>query len=185
MITFNQNELDGRTRFCRTIGLSSGKLETLQTTSRTGQPIVALEPTGLATVTLITASAAISGLLFGYDTAVVNGALVFLRAQFQLTAFQTELAATSLLWGCVVGAAIAGYLCDRHGRRRVLMLSGVLFVASAIGAALPTASWQFLIARVVGGVAIGCASLVAPLYIAEIAPAAIEAGWSRSTNWQS
>jgi sugar porter (SP) family MFS transporter len=153
--------------------LSSGKFETLQTTSRTGQPIVAVERTGLATVTLITASAAISGLLFGYDTAVVNGALIFLRAQFQLTAFQTELAATSLLWGCVVGAAIAGYLCDRYGRRRVLMLSGVLFVASAIGAALPTASWQFLIARVVGGVAIGCASLVAPLYIAEIAPAAI------------
>src|ERR1700691_6368693 len=91
----------------------------------------------------IAGSAAISGLLFGYDTAVVNGALVFLRAQFNLTAFQTELAATSLLWGCVLGAAMAGYLCDRYGRRRVLLLSGVLFVASAIGAALPTAAWQF------------------------------------------
>ncbi len=134
---------------------------------------MAHERTGLVAVTLITGSAAISGLLFGYDTAVVNGALVFLRAQFNLTAFQTELAATSLLWGCVLGAAMAGYLCDRYGRRRVLMLSGVLFVASAIGAALPTAAWQFLLARLVGGVAIGCASLVAPLYIAEISPAAI------------
>ena len=139
----------------------------------TDPPILANERTGLVTVTLITGSAAISGLLFGYDTAVVNGALVFLRAQFNLTAFQTELAATSLLWGCVLGAALAGYLCDRYGRRRVLLLSGLLFVASAIGAAVPTAAWQFLLARLVGGLAIGCASLVAPLYIAEISPAAI------------
>ena len=134
---------------------------------------MAHDRTGLLTVTLITGSAAISGLLFGYDTAVVNGALVFLRAQFNLTAFQTELAATSLLWGCVLGAAMAGYLCDRYGRRRVLFLSGLLFVVSAIGAAVPTAAWQFLLARLVGGLAIGCASLVAPLYIAEISPAAI------------
>ena len=81
----------------------------MQTPSPIDPPILPHERTGLVTVTLITGSAAISGLLFGYDTAVVNGALVFLRAQFNLTAFQTELAATSLLWGCVLGAAMAGY----------------------------------------------------------------------------
>lgn len=145
----------------------------MQITTRGERPIVATEHSRLATVTLITMSAAISGLLFGYDTAVVNGALVFLRAQFRLTAFATEMAASSLLWGCVLGAAVAGYLCDRYGRRRVLLLSGALFVVSALGAALPIAAWQFLLARLTGGVAIGCASLVAPLYIAEIAPAGI------------
>ena len=122
-------------------------------------------------VLLVSGSAAIAGLLFGYDTAVINGALVYLRLTFQLTPLQTELVATVLLWGCAVGAAIAGYVSDRYGRRAVLLSAGILFCLSALGSAFPSHLWQLLLARAVGGLAIGSASLIAPLYISEIAPA--------------
>jgi SP family arabinose:H+ symporter-like MFS transporter len=124
-------------------------------------------------VWLVSGSAAIAGLLFGYDTAVINGALVYLQPEFHLTALQTELVATVLLWGCAVGAAIAGYVSDRYGRRAVLLSAGVLFCISALGSAFPAHLWQLLLARAVGGLAIGSASLIAPLYISEIAPAAM------------
>lgn len=117
--------------------------------------------------------AACSGLLFGFDIAVINGAIVFLRSQWGLTEFQTEWAASSLLLGCVFGAACGGWLSDRFGRRRILMLSAVLFAVSAIGAALPRTLAEFAAARILGGLAIGVASLLAPLYIAEAAPAHI------------
>lgn len=120
---------------------------------------------------LVAASTAIAGLLFGYDTAVINGALVYLKADFQLSAVTTELTATVLLWGCAVGAGAAGFVSDRFGRRVVLLASGILFCISGLGAALSTEWWQLLTARVLGGLAIGCASLIAPLYLAEISPA--------------
>src|SRR5579862_2303838 len=120
---------------------------------------------------LVAASTAIAGLLFGYDTAVINGALVYLKADFQLTAVTTELTAAVLLWGCAVGAGAAGFVSDRFGRRVVLLASGVLFCISGLGAALSTQWWHLLTARVLGGLAIGCASLIAPLYLAEISPA--------------
>jgi sugar porter (SP) family MFS transporter len=124
-------------------------------------------------VVLVAGSAAIAGLLFGYDTAVINGALVYLRLEFRLNSIQTELVATVLLWGCAVGAALAGYVSDRYGRRPVLFAAGILFCVSALGAAFPARLWQLLLARVLGGLAIGTASLVAPLYISEIAPARV------------
>ncbi|HUK17791.1 MAG TPA: sugar porter family MFS transporter [Bryobacteraceae bacterium] len=114
--------------------------------------------------------AAISGFLFGFDIAVINGALIFLREQFHLTEFQTEFAASALLIGCVAGASIAGFLSDRFGRRRILILSALLFALSSLGAALPRNLSEFTIARFLGGVAIGVASVLAPLYIAELAP---------------
>jgi sugar porter (SP) family MFS transporter len=104
---------------------------------------------------------------------VINGAILFLREQFHLTEFQTELAASSLLIGCVAGASIAGTLSDRLGRRRILVFSALLFAVSSIGAALPRDLTEFAAARFVGGVAIGVASVLAPLYIAEVAPPAI------------
>jgi SP family arabinose:H+ symporter-like MFS transporter len=124
-------------------------------------------------VLLIAASTAIAGLLFGYDTAVINGALVYLKSDFALGSVATELTAAVLLWGCAIGAGAAGYISDRFGRRVVLLTSGILFCASAIGAALAIQLWQLLAARVLGGLAIGCASLIAPLYLAEIAPARV------------
>jgi sugar porter (SP) family MFS transporter len=122
-------------------------------------------------VILVAASAATAGLLFGYDTAVINGALVYLRAEFHLSSVETELVATVLLWGCAAGAALSGWASDRFGRRLVLFAAGILFCVSALGAAFPSQLWQLLAARVLGGLAIGSASLIVPLYIAEIAPA--------------
>lgn len=122
---------------------------------------------------MVSIVAAASGLLFGFDIAVINGAIIFLRQQFGLTEFQTEVAASSLLVGCVAGASIAGWLSDRFGRRRILILSAVLFAVSAIGAALPRNLAEFTAARFAGGIAIGMASVLAPLYIAEVAPPGI------------
>ncbi len=122
-------------------------------------------------VLLATIVAATSGLLFGFDTAVINGALIFLREQLHLTEVETEIAASSLLFGCIFGASAAGWLSDRFGRKRVLMISGLLFALSAIGAAIPQTLTQFAAARVTGGLAVGAASVLAPLYIAEVAPA--------------
>jgi sugar porter (SP) family MFS transporter len=122
---------------------------------------------------LPTAIAAIGGLLFGFDTAVINGAIVFLKRQFALTDSQTEIGASSLLLGCVLGASVAAFTSDRFGRKRVLLAAAVLFAASSIAAALPRNLTQFVIARLVGGLAIGLASTLSPLYIAEISPAPI------------
>jgi len=121
-------------------------------------------------VYLASVVAAVSGLLFGFDIAVINGAIVFLRQQFALSDFQTELAASSLLVGCIPGAMLAGYLSDRFGRRRILIFSAVLFAGSAVGASLPKTLALFAVARFAGGVAIGVASVLAPLYIAEVSP---------------
>lgn len=115
--------------------------------------------------------AATSGLLFGFDIAVINGGIIFLRAALHLTDVQTEFAVSALLFGCIAGASIAGWLSDRFGRRRVLMFCAILFALSAIGAALPQTLTQFVIARLAGGLAIGAASVLAPLYIAEVSPA--------------
>src|SRR6267154_5599408 len=104
------------------------------------------------------AVAAIGGLLFGFDTAVINGAIVFLKSQFVLNDAQTEIAASSLLLGCVVGASLAAFTSDRFGRKKVLLSAAALFTISSIGAALPRDLIEFVIARFIGGVAIGMAS---------------------------
>ena len=122
-------------------------------------------------ILLATIVAATSGLLFGFDIAVINGALIFLREQLHLAVVETEMAASSLLFGCIFGASAAGWLSDRFGRKRVLMISGLLFALSAIGAAIPHTLAQFAAARLAGGLAVGAASVLAPLYIAEVAPA--------------
>ena len=116
---------------------------------------------------------ALSGFLFGFDTAIINGAIVFLRRYFHWTEVQTEFAAGSLLAGCALGAGVAGALSDRFGRKIVLLLSAVIFALSAVATGLPNGLGEFVAARVVAGVAIGIASMLAPLYIAEVSPAAI------------
>src|ERR1700751_2727107 len=122
---------------------------------------------------LAAAIAAIGGLLFGFDTAVINGAIVFLRRQFSLTDSQTEIGASSLLLGCVFGASLAAFTSDRFGRKKSLLAAAALFTVSSIGAALPRNITEFVLARVLGGLAIGLASTLSPLYIAEISPARI------------
>ena len=115
--------------------------------------------------------AAISGFLFGFDTAVINGVLLFLQRQFSLTNLQTEVAASALLLGCLLGAAGASLVGDRIGRRKSLLLAAVLFAASTVGAALAGSVMVFNIGRLLGGLAIGLASVLTPVYITEVAPA--------------
>ena len=132
-----------------------------------------MKPGSTLFVYFISIVAATSGLLFGFDIAVINGAIIFLREQFRLSEVQTEVAASALLIGCVLGASVAGWLSDRFGRRRILVFCALLFAASAIGAALPRDLTEFVVARFLGGIAVGSASLLAPLYIAEVSPAPI------------
>jgi sugar porter (SP) family MFS transporter len=118
----------------------------------------------------IALTGALAGLLFGFDTAVINGALLSLRTHFALSEIQVEFAASSLLYGCFFGAMAAGSLSDRYGRRSILRLSAALFLLSAIFAAVPTSFAEFLMARFLGGLGIGFASTIAPLYLAEVSP---------------
>lgn len=121
----------------------------------------------------ISAVAALGGLLFGYDTAVISGAIGFLQTHFELSPAYTGWAASSALIGCIFGVAIAGVMSDRLGRRKTLLIAAVLFLVSALGTALPKTFVQFIIFRMLGGVGVGAASIAAPMYIAEISPAAI------------
>jgi len=128
----------------------------------------------IAYVYLLAVVAALGGLLFGYDTAVISGAIGFLSKHFQLNPdFEKGWAAASVLLGCAAGAALTGSLSDRIGRKKVLVLSGVLFFVSAVGTALPQSVTVFVVFRIIGGVAIGAASISSPMYIAEISPARI------------
>jgi len=134
-------------------------------------PNTGIQESATRSVYLPAMVAAIGGLLFGFDTAVINGAIVFIKQQFALSESQTEIAASSLLLGCVIGASVAAFTSDRFGRKRVLLAAAALFTLSSIGAALPRDLIEFAAARLVGGVAIGIASTLSPLYIAEISPA--------------
>jgi len=126
----------------------------------------------LSYVWLLTVVAALGGLLFGFDTAIISGAIGFLTSCFDLDpAFEKGWAAASVLLGCAAGAGIAGFLSDRLGRKRMLMLAGLLFFASALGTALPQSVWVFVVFRIMAGVAIGAASISSPMYIAEVSPA--------------
>src|SRR5580698_10863050 len=96
---------------------------------------------------LPSAVAAIGGLLFGFDTAVINGAIVFLKRQFALTDAQTEFGASSLLLGCVLGAALAALTSDRFGRKKLLLAAAALFTISSVGTALALNLTEFVLAR--------------------------------------
>jgi len=121
-------------------------------------------------VLLISLVAAFGGFLFGYDTAVINGAIGYLTKHFHLSAELTGWAASSLLVGCMAGAVMGGPMGDRFGRKPSLILCAVLFAVSSVASALPHSLAAFAWARFAGGVAIGAASMLSPLYIAEIAP---------------
>ena len=120
---------------------------------------------------LITCVAALGGLLFGYDTAVISGAIGLLQDHFSLSAAATGWAASSALAGCVLGSIVAGLGCDRFGRRRALVFAGACFLISALGTALAGSFTAFIVYRIVGGLGIGAASVASPLYISESAPA--------------
>lgn len=115
--------------------------------------------------------AALGGLLFGYDTAIISGTIPFITPYFQLTEYSLGWAVGSVLIGCAIGAVIAGSAADRFGRKAVLLLCAVLFAVSGVAAGLATSLPVFILARIVGGIGVGAAAMVAPVYIAEMAPA--------------
>lgn len=124
-------------------------------------------------VYLVTAVAAVGGFLFGFDTAIIAGAVGFIKEHFGLNATQVGIAVSSVLVGCMVGATTAGVVSDRIGRKKVFFTAAVIFLITAIMAAVPRTLTQFVIARFLMGIAVGVESVLSPLYIAEIAPANI------------
>ena len=117
--------------------------------------------------------AALGGLLFGYDTGVISGAILFIKTQFSLSSAMEEIVVSAVLVGAVIGAVIGGALTDRFGRRGLIIVAGIIFTVSAIGTALaPTVTW-LIVARVASGIAIGIASFISPMYIAELVPAKV------------
>lgn len=124
----------------------------------------------LLRVTLVSLVSALGGFLFGYETVVIAGALGLVKAQFGFGAVMEGWFVTSGLFGCAAGVLIAGRLCDRLGRKPVMLLSGFLLgLCAAICALAPTADWV-VAGRIIGGLGVGVASIVSPLYISEIAP---------------
>src|SRR5258708_2071832 len=120
----------------------------------------------------ITAAATLAGFLFGFDASVINGTVQALANTFQTSAVATGFAVGSVLLGSCAGALVAGQLTDRMGRKPVMLITAVLFAVSAAGAgAAPSAGW-FIIFRLIGGLGVGAACVVAPAYIAEISPPA-------------
>jgi sugar porter (SP) family MFS transporter len=120
---------------------------------------------------LYTLVAALGGFLYGFDTAVINGALPFFTGHFDLSDVMTGWAVSSALLGSIIGAIGAGIPGDRFGRRQVLKVSAFLFLLSAFGTGLATHIQFFILARFIGGLAVGMASVLSPTYISEIAPA--------------
>jgi SP family arabinose:H+ symporter-like MFS transporter len=120
---------------------------------------------------LVACVALAGGFLFGYDTAVINGANQFLKAFFHLTSFQEGIAGASAILGCIPGAMFAGFLSDSYGRRKVLFVCGILYAISGILSAVPNNFSEFLLARFISGLGIGASSMICPVYVAELAPA--------------
>ncbi len=119
----------------------------------------------------ITVIGALGGFLFGYDTAVISGAIGFLETKFNLDANMKGWAVSSAILGCIMGVAIAGVIADIMGRKKALIITALLFAISAIGCAVASSFTQLVVARIIGGIGVGAASMLSPLYISEIAPA--------------
>jgi MFS family permease len=123
---------------------------------------------------LVALTVALGGFVWGFDATVISGAVPFIQKYFQLTGdrgdFLLGLAVSCLGWGVLGGTAVAGYFSDRFGRKKVLITTAVLFTVSALLSALTTNFEVFVFSRVVGGIAVGGAILIAPVYIAEISP---------------
>lgn len=122
-------------------------------------------------VTLISLVATIGGFLFGFDSGVINGTVDGLKKAFNSDTIATGFNVASMLLGCGVGAFFAGTLADKIGRRAILIISAVFFIVSAWGSGIATGSLEFIIYRVLGGFAVGAASVITPAYISEVAPA--------------
>lgn len=120
---------------------------------------------------IISLIAAIGGFLFGFDTAIISGTIVYIKPFFNLNAVSLGWAVGSGLIGCAIGAISAGYIADKYGRRASLIVCALLFAFSGVGASLSDELYELIIFRIIGGLGVGAAAMVSPMYIAEIAPA--------------
>lgn len=131
----------------------------------------AIEQHATLRVLLISAAAALGGFLFGYDTAVINGAVDAIRQEFGLSAAATGFAVSCALLGSALGAWYAGPLADKYGRVSTMRVAAALLAVSALGSGLAFGVWDLILWRIVGGIGVGVASVIAPTYIAEVSPA--------------
>ena len=122
-------------------------------------------------VIILTLFAALGGFLFGYDTGVVSGAMLKIKASFSLTSIWVELIVSVTIASAAVSAVVAGFLCDLIGRRWTLIIASLVFTGGAVIVSTSLHSWMLLIGRLVLGVGIGFAATTVPMYIAESAPA--------------
>ena len=129
-------------------------------------------PSHLFRVSLLSAVAALGGFLFGYDSGVINGTVGALQKAFNADNIGSGFNVASMLLGCAAGAFLAGRIADRFGRRAALFAAAILFGISAWGSGIATGSFEFVVYRLIGGFAVGGASVICPAYISEIAPAA-------------
>lgn len=141
----------------------------MNTAPALNQPLA--PPVGVSRVLWFSSIAALGGFLFGFDTAVINGGVVAIRNQFQIGAVASGLSVSLALLGSAAGAFAAGPMADRVGRSRAMIIAAVCFFISAIGSGLPFTIYDFTIWRILGGIGVGMASVIAPAYIAEVAPA--------------
>jgi SP family sugar:H+ symporter-like MFS transporter len=140
--------------------------------SDTASKTVAAKDEGsLLYIMLISGVATIGGFLFGFDSGVINGTVDGLKVAFNSDSVGTGFDVASMLLGCAVGAFFAGWLADKFGRRAVLIVAAVCFIVSAWGSGIATSSPEFIVYRVIGGLAVGAASVMAPAYISEVARA--------------
>ncbi|MDQ6812864.1 MAG: sugar porter family MFS transporter [Bacteroidota bacterium] len=117
--------------------------------------------------------AAVGGLLFGYDTGVISGAILFIQKQYALSSIMQEVVVSSVLVGAVIGAVLGGTFADKYGRRKMIILAGIVFTISAIGTSLaPSVTW-LIAGRLISGIGIGIASFTSPMYIGELVPAKV------------
>ncbi|AKL98500.1 sugar porter family MFS transporter [Endomicrobium proavitum] len=114
---------------------------------------------------------ALGGLLFGYDTGVISGAILFIETDMKLTPFAQGIVVSAILFGAIMGAAMIGYFADRFGRKKMVLISAFIFAAGAIASALSPNAEILIFSRIILGVAVGGASALVPLYLAEMAPA--------------
>ena len=119
---------------------------------------------------LISLIVALGGFLLGFDSAVISGAITGIRTYFEMSDWQLGFAVGCVIFGAMAGNLLAGPLSDKYGRRKLLIITAILFTISATWSAMATNYISFIIARIIGGIGIGGAILIAPIYIAEIAP---------------
>lgn len=122
---------------------------------------------------LVSIVAALGGLLFGFDFAIFSGTIPFLQPHFHLSDASLGFTSSSIYIGCILGSLSTGYLADRFGRKLPLIVAAMVFAVSAIGMSLAPDNNSLILYRIIAGTAVGAASMLSPLYIAEICPAAI------------